>query len=187
MVAERNMEFESVAEEQRLGQQAFELVAAYLQQMPADEPKPLAVEAAVEGPLVDPFTDENLGIPLLGIMDLVLDGTEGPVIADFKSSSRSSEPLEIVHEIQLSYYAYLFRQASSRQEAGPEIRSLIKTKIPKIECHHYPARSEGHFKRLFSVIRAYLDDLDAGRFVFRPRFGCGMCDFRNGKCLHWEG
>jgi tetratricopeptide (TPR) repeat protein len=29
-----------------------------------------------------------------------------------------------------------------------------------------------HFRRLFSVIRVYLDHLDAGRFVFRPGLGC---------------
>ena len=47
-------------------------MTAYLAQAPEDE-KPLAVETAVEAPLVDPMTGENLGIPLLGIMDLVLD------------------------------------------------------------------------------------------------------------------
>jgi hypothetical protein len=34
----------------------------------------------------------------------------------------------------------------------------------------YSARDERPCRQLFAVIRAYLDDLDAGRFVFRP--GC---------------
>ena len=117
------------------------------------------MEAAVEMPLIDPTTGENLGMPMLGIMDLILDAQEGPTIIDFKTSSRSSEPLEIVHEIQLTSYAYLFRQVSERAEAGLEIRSLIKTKTPKIEFHRYPARTEAHFRRLFSVVREYLDAL----------------------------
>jgi hypothetical protein len=36
-----------------------------------------------------------------------------------------------------------------------------------MEFHRHEPRSESHFRRLFAAIRAYLDDLDAGRFVFR--------------------
>ena len=65
--------------------------------------------------------------------------------------------------------------------------SLIKTKVPKVEFHPYPARTEVHFRRLFAVVREYLDALDAGRFNFRPGFGCGMCEYRNGPCRAWQG
>ena len=52
------------------------LPSTYIAQVPADEPRPLAVEAALEVPLIDPITGEDLGIPLVGIVDLVLDGQE---------------------------------------------------------------------------------------------------------------
>ena len=146
----------------------------------------MAVETAVEAPLVDPDTGEDFGIPLVGIMDLVLDDRAGPVIADFKTSARSAEPLEITHEIQLSSYAYLFRRCANRQESGLEIRSLVKTKAPKIEFHAYPARTERHFRRLLALIREYLDALDAGRFNYRPGFSCGFCDYRDGPCRQWQ-
>lgn len=178
LLDEEQMKFDTPAEDQALQRQAVDLVTAYLAHVPADEPKPLAVEAALEAPLVDPATGEDLGIPMVGIVDLILDGHEGPVITDFKTSARSTEPLEIVHEVQLSSYSYLFRRIEQRQEAGLEIRSLIKTKAAKVEFHSYPARTEAHFRRLFAVVRAYLDDLDRGRFVFRPGFGCSPCDFR---------
>lgn len=145
------------------------------------------VEKAVEAPLIDPVSGENLGIPLVGVVDLVLPEIEGPVITDFKTTSHGSEPLEIVHEIQLSSYNYLFRHRSHEPEAALEIRNLVKTKTPKIETHRYAARGERHFRRLFSVVRAYLDDLDSGRFVFRPGLGCGMCDFRKSFCSTWSG
>ena len=147
----------------------------------------MAVEAALEAPLVDPETGEDLGIPLVGIVDLILDGHEGPIVADFKTSARSAEPLEITHEIQLSSYAYLFRYVEQRQEGGLEIRSLIKTKVPKVEFHRYLARTDVHFRRLFSVIREYLDALDSGRFNYRPGWGCSMCDFCDGHCRAWQG
>ena len=160
-------------------------MTAYLAVAPKDE-KPLAVEAAVEAPLVDPETGEDLGMPLVGVVDLVLDGEVGPVICDFKTAARSSEPMEISHEIQLSSYAWLYRQITGRQEAGLEIRSLIKTKTPKCEFHPYAARSDAHFRRLFAVIREYLDALDSGRFNYRPGFGCSMCDYRE-QCQNWNG
>jgi hypothetical protein len=124
---------------------------------------------------------------LLGVVDLILDDEHGPWICDFKTASKSSAPLEITHEIQLTSYAYLFRRATGRNEDGLEIRSLIKTKTPKIEFHGYPARTEVHFRRLFVVIREYLDALDAGRFNFRPGFHCGMCDFATSHCREWSG
>ena len=65
--------------------------------------------------------------------------------------------------------------------------SLVKTKVPQVHFHRYPARNEQHFGRLFAVIRAYLDDLDSGRFVFRPGMGCSWCDFRETLCRSWAG
>jgi len=185
LIDEEKATFDSVADEQALQKQACDLVTAYLAFAPKDE-KPLAVEVALEAPLVDPETGENLGMPLVGVVDLVLDGQGEPVICDFKTAARSSEPMEISHEIQLSSYAWLYRQITGRQEAGLEIRSLIKTKIPKCEFHPYPARSDAHFTRLFAVIREYLDALDSGRFNYRPGFGCSMCDYRR-ECQTWNG
>jgi CRISPR/Cas system-associated exonuclease Cas4 (RecB family) len=186
-VDEEGMKFQSPAEEQALQRQAMDLVAAYLAHVPADEPKPLAAEVAVEAPLVDPATGGDLGLPLLGVIDLVLDTQSGPVVCDFKTSARSSEPLEIVHEVQLSCYAYLLRHTAEQEEAGLEIRSLVKTKTPKVEFHRYPARTEAHLRRLFSLIRVYLDDLDAGRFVYRPGWTCASCEFATGPCRSWPG
>lgn len=185
LIDEEGMKFGSAADEEASRRQAIELVCAYLRAVPPDE-KPLAVEAAIEMPLVDPATGENLGLPLLGIVDVILDSPSGPRVIDFKTSSRASEPLEIVHEIQLTSYAWLLRQVSDRPEAGLEIRSLVKTKTPKVEFHQYPARTEAHFQRLFAVVHAYLDDLDTERYLYRPGMGCGMCDFREGPCRRWQ-
>ena len=177
--------FANLADEGTSRKQAVDLVGAYLRQVPADEPWPLAVEAAVEAPLVDSATGEDLGLPLVGIIDLVLEPTSSPVIADFKTASRSSQPMEVSHEVQLSSYAYLFRKVYPVDEAALEIRQLVKTKLPQVNVHRYQARTASHFRRLFAVVRAYLDDLDAGRFVYRPGLGCGMCDFRETHCRSW--
>lgn len=77
-----------------------------------------------------PATGEDLGIPLTGIVDLVINDRDGPRICDFKTAARSASPHETLHEIQLSSYSYLFRRATGDKEGCLEIRSLIKTCTP---------------------------------------------------------
>ncbi len=75
------MRFASVDAEQALQQQAAGLVRMYLQQLAADDEIPLVVETTLEEPLVDPFSGEDLGITLPGIMDLILDDPDSCVHA----------------------------------------------------------------------------------------------------------
>jgi hypothetical protein len=49
------------------------------------------------------------------------------------------------------------------------------------------AREQKHYCRLFSVIRAYLDDLDSRRFFFRRGLGRSICEFRDTFCREWDG
>jgi hypothetical protein len=185
LVNEEEMTFDSTDAEAAMQQQVSDLVRVYLDAVPDDE-RPLAVEVAAEAPLVDPFTGQDFGIPLVGVLDLVLDGDDGPIITDFKTAARSSKPMELSHEIQLTCYAWLYRQIAGQREAGLEIRSLIKTKVPKTEFHPYAARTDAHIRRLFAVLREYVAALDGNTFNYRPGFGCAMCDFRE-RCRSWAG
>jgi putative RecB family exonuclease len=38
---------------------------------------------------------------------------------------------------------------------------------------------------LFAVVRAYLEYMERGRFVYRPGFHCSMCDYAGGACREW--
>jgi len=51
----------------------------------------MALEVATNAPLVDPWTGEDLGIPLVGVIDLIVGSPDGDVIADFKTSARSRD------------------------------------------------------------------------------------------------
>ena len=103
-----------------------------------------------------------------------------------KTTSRSTPPQEIVHELQLSCYACLWRQVTGQSESAVEIRTLSKARVPRIEGLAFAARHQGHFERLIAVIRAYLDDLDRGRFVYRPSWSCASCEFREAGCCAWQ-
>ena len=101
-VAEEDMTFKSTADAEALQAKERDLVQAYLNHVADGEPVPTIVETTLEAPLVDPVTGEDLGIPLLGIVDLVMDKADGPVICDFKTAAKSTPPSEISHEIQLT-------------------------------------------------------------------------------------
>jgi len=176
---EEQVRFAKEGDSDTLMEKSCQLVLAYLAQIPDDEPRPLAVETVLEVPLIDPETGEDLGIPLRGIIDLVLDERDGAVICDFKTAASSQQPLEVCHEIQLGCYALMYRALSGDVESGLEIRTLVKTKVPQIAVYRYGARSEGQIRRLFAVVRAYLEDLRRGEFLYRPGWGCRTCGFRN--------
>jgi hypothetical protein len=142
----------------------------------------LAVEQMLREPLVDPTDNEELPIPMLGIVDLLLDTPTGPVVVVFKTAGRRSPPLEIAHEIQLACYAYLVRRYWGVIESHLEIRQLVNTKVPCVETQRYAPRSVRHFERLFTVIREYVDALQTNRFNYRPGWMCGNCQFHDRFC-----
>ncbi len=168
--------FDDDVHERKCRQQVHDLTTAYLSEINIVEEKPGAIEKRFEVPLIDPSTGEDLGIPLVGIVDLVLDGMDGPVIVDFKTAASASSSCQVQHEVQLTAYAYLVREVFGRDESALEIRQLVKTKTPKIVVHRFPPRTDEHFRRFFGVVREYLDSLDRGVFNYRSGFGCMMCD-----------
>ena len=177
--------FKDVPAERSAGRQAEQLVTAYRQAEPVDDGMPLAVESALRVPLIDPFTGSDLGMPLVGIVDLVLERPGGLTIIDFKTSARGGRPLPIVHELQLSAYSYLLRQATGQQERAMEIRQLVKTSQPRLERYCYATRTEHELRRLFAVFRAYLAALERREFFFRPGLTCGSCEYLETACQKW--
>jgi CRISPR/Cas system-associated exonuclease Cas4 (RecB family) len=186
-VRSERVAFETIAEEAEARQQVQALLTAYLSSAPRDDPLPVAVETRLTAPLIDPASGEDLGVPLLGIVDLVLAESTGPLVVDFKTSGRSGGGHELQYEVQLTSYSYLIRETAGQQESGLEIRSLVKTKTPKIERQRYQRRQERHFRRLFAVLREYLDALDRGRYSYRPGWSCQACALRDSHCQAWDG
>ena len=116
----------------------------------------------------------------LRINDAVVSRSDGSGISgiDLEVGATGMAQLDVIHELQLSCYSYLFRKATGRTESGLEIRSLIKTKTPKVNVEHYGPRQATHFERLFSVIRAYLDAVSSNRYHISPGLGCSFCEYR---------
>ena len=89
-IEQEGVKFDNVNAACASKQQTANLVRAYLDHVADDPVKPLAVETSLKYELIDPATGEDLGIPLLGVVDLVHDQGQGPVVCDFKTASRSS-------------------------------------------------------------------------------------------------
>ena len=81
--------FDDTAQEEKCRYQILDLATAYLGATPLQEERPIAIEKRYEMPLIDPATGEDFGIPLVGIVDLLLENEQGRIIVDFKTASCS--------------------------------------------------------------------------------------------------
>ena len=169
------------AEEEKARYQVLSLVTSYLESVAIQNERPVAIEKRYEVPLIDPLTGEYFGIPLVGVIDLVLEEESGYVITDFKTAS-SSSLCEMQYELQLTAYSYLVRNIIEEDETRCEVRQLVKTKVPKVNVYRFSRRTEEHFNRFFGLIREYLDALDKGIYNYRPSWQCSMCDHYGSCC-----
>src|SRR5262245_44702350 len=88
-VLRQGLSFASTREQMAFQRQAFALALAYLREAGANEPAPLVVAPYWRMPIVDPDSNEDLGIVLAGGSDLVLAAKDGPSLISFRVCSRS--------------------------------------------------------------------------------------------------
>jgi hypothetical protein len=185
LAARGGVQFSTVLEERTLRQQACSLVDTYQDNREWDEPRALAVAQPVIAPLLMFESSGRISVCLSGTLDLVVDSPTGPVLVEFRTSSRSASQGEVQEEIRLACQALLFRHWSGAQEAGQETRRLIKTKTPQLQRQRWPVRAEVHFRRLAAVVRAFLADDFSGQHIYRPSLACSWCDYRESSCRDW--
>ncbi len=159
-------------EEQVERDSAWRALECYFAESPirADE-RPEAVEVAVEADL------SRHGLPtLVGIIDLVRAGGR---IVDFKVVGKAPSPDQVVHlhEVQLTAYSLLYRDAAGRKESGLELHHLVKTKVPKLVVSSLPPTTEQQHSRFFRQIESYQAGLERKDFVPSPGFHCAGCEY----------
>jgi putative RecB family exonuclease len=145
-----------------------------------DAEKPEAVEVAAEADL------SAQGLPtIIGVLDLVRAGGR---IVDFKLVGKTPDPelLPHLHELQLTIYSLLYRDATGRKESGLELHHLVRTKQPKLILTSLPPATEQQHTRLFRLIESYQGGLAREDFVPSPGFGCASCEFL-AECRAWQG
>ena len=171
--------WEGEEESERLA--AWSTLEHYLSATPIrPDEKPEAVEVRVEADL------SRHGLPtLVGVLDVVRSGGR---IVDFKVVGKSphQENLSHVHEVQLTCYSVLYRDATAKKEVGLELHHLVKTKAPKLIVSSLPPSTEQQHTRLFRQIKSYQAGLERRDFVPSPGLHCHSCEFIN-ECRAWCG
>jgi putative RecB family exonuclease len=169
--------WDSEEAEQRTG--TWTMLQTYFDQTPIQaEERPEAVEVPAEAQLP--------GLPkLVGILDLVRAGGR---IVDFKTTGKTpdSDKAEHLHEMQLSCYGVLYRDATGNKESGFELHHLVKLKTPKLIVTSLPPMSETQQTRLFRSVESYVEGLERRDFVPSPGFQCSACEYFN-ECRQWTG
>ncbi len=174
---EESMDWESTSEAEKTRYQAIDLVRTYIGEY-ADQPERIvAMEASLEAPLIDPANGDDLGVPLYGIVDLVLQEAETPLVVDFKTASAASAICEQAHSIQLTLYSLLL-ESNGYANVETEIRQLVKTKTPKVCSYRFGERGDRQRRQFFDLCREYLDSIHDGMYNYRPGWTCSMCDYR---------
>lgn len=168
-------------EEDETRKQGWSLVELYLKEtpIPAAE-RPEGVEVSVEADLAKHGLTK-----LVGILDLVRSGGR---IVDFKTAGQTPNPDKALHlhELQLTCYGVLYREATGTREGGFELHHLIKTKQPKLLVTEAPPMTEGQRTKLFRLLESYLDGLDRQDWVPSPNpMSCAACEFF-GPCRNWK-
>ncbi|GHT23259.1 hypothetical protein FACS189419_06990 [Planctomycetales bacterium] len=167
--------FDDDEHETKCRYQVVDLITAYLHNVDVRNEKVIAIERKFESLIQTCDTNDIFQLPLVGVIDLIIEKPEGLVIIDFKTAASASY-CSLQHEIQLAAYAYLVREFFGQNEAKLEIRQLIKTKTPKIITQPYPPRNDWQMKRFFSLVREYHEALGTGTFNYRPSWNCSMCE-----------
>ena len=122
---------------------------------------------------------------LATIIDLVRAGGR---IVDFKIVGKTPDAEKVlhVHEVQLTCYSLLYRDATGWNESGLELHHLVKTKAPKLIVSSIPPATQQQQSRLFRQIESYQEGLARRDFVPSPGFHCASCQFI-GECRAWCG
>ncbi len=141
--------------------------------------RPEGVEVPMEASLPE-------GLPkLVGVIDLVRAGGR---IVDFKTSGQTpdAEKVEHIHEMQLSCYATLYRDATGKKESGLELHHLEKLKTPKVVITPLGPMTETRQARLFRALESYQAGVSRRDFVPSPGLHCSSCEYCN-ECRAWNG
>lgn len=118
------------------------------------------------------------GVPLLGYIDVIDDQF---IIRDIKTASKAPAESEAAKSLQLTAYAYAFRELVGREETAVALDYLVQTKQPKAVLLK-AKRNQADIDRLLSIMRSVLTAIKGGNFYPNP--GNFMCSAKT--CGYWE-
>lgn len=140
-----------------------------LKKVLADEVPRLSKVIAAELPFELRVT--TLGVPLVGVIDLLAEIDGRLTVIDFKTSGSSYDDHEVILSDQLT--TYHLAQPEARQSA---LCVFVKTKEPKIEWY-FAERTGEQLTQFLEKAELLSHDIIASRFYRRPGQWCSYCDY----------
>ena len=117
------------------------------------------------------LTITNLGLPFVGIIDLVGEVNGKKTILDFKTAASAYADHEVMLNDQLT--AYELAEPEAEQAA---LCVFVKTKEPRIDWH-FSSRGAEHLTEYLAKVETVASAVAAGHFYKRPGKWCSYCDF----------
>lgn len=114
----------------------------------------------------------TLGLPFVGVIDLVARLDENQTVVDFKTAGATYQPHEVALADQLT--AYQLAEPSASRVA---FCVFVKTKVPQIEWHT-TRRTGAQLAEYVAKVEHLAHEITAGRFYKRPGKWCAWCDYR---------
>lgn len=140
-----------------------------------------AAEMPFHVPLVDHETGEELPWQLRGYFDLILPGDQ---LVEMKTAARRLTPENLLRRLQLSAYAYAYRERFGRDPVLL-VTTLLKTKRPALEVvtTNRTFRDDAFFVHLADQVAR---GITAEAFPPNPGWMCGDCEYQD-HCGSWRG
>ena len=129
--------------------------------------------------------EDGLPLPLVGVLDLVL---EGNVPVDFKTVAATPvlEDEAWQNELQLTAYHLLMQDATGEEPGQGELVYLTKTKAPKIIRQVLPPVTQTQIDRLKALADVYVDGVRREDYHPSPGMQCRWCAYGT-QCAAWAG
>lgn len=174
-----NIQFKDGESEDEIITKGNEVLKLYFESIPDIPPK--AAELPFRVPLINIETEEQLDLPLEGVIDLI---EEDDTVVELKTSSRSIDPQTLSQHLQLTAYSYAYLYIYKKK---PNLRldNLIKSKTARIETFQVK-RDKEDYVRLFHIAKEVLKGIKFGYFCPNHSWMCNDCEYFE-DCQKWEG
>lgn len=129
--------------------------------------------------------EEDLPMPLVGVLDLVV---EGNVPVDFKTvaATPSLDDEAWLNQLQLTAYHLLMEDAVEAEPGPGELVYLAKLKTPKVIKQVLPPVDQTAIDRFKALAETYVEGVAREDYYPSPGMHCRFCSFRN-QCRAWTG
>ena len=168
-------EFTYMQREEKLKEQAVEMLKRYVDNAKQEPPDVLDTELK--------FSFDLDGIRIVGMIDRIDNSSNGNKVVDYKTSKRST-PAK--NSVQLGIYSLYLQQTEDEKLAGiPETATLYF-----LRNEEQPEHSHTFTEKDLDAIREKIADVARGirakRFEPCSGYHCDWCDYKNLACPAWE-